>query len=102
MAWLLSATATLLVLVAWGVAWWIGTQWEQGMAEADAANHLSRAVFGAQLLQFAATITGLVTLCLIPIMVRLRNVPAPRRLVWATTVIGMAPVMIQLLRAYGN
>lgn len=88
-AWLLATLATALGLVAALVAQVVHLR-----------NQESDAHTFVQLFLFASTITGMVTLTLTPIVIRVRRIPAPRNVTIAAIVIGAAPFVVQLARSF--
>ena len=90
-AWLLSAFATVLGLLAAGIAWLVYTR------------NAERETFGAvHLFLFAATITGIVTLVLTVLVRRIRKRPPPTNVTRGAIVIGILPLVVQAVVAIVN
>lgn len=86
--WMLSSlTALALTLVGLSLSW--------AVSRSEGTERWSML---AELLLFASLISGLVTLLLTPLTVKLRRVPPPRPVTWAAVLIGLLPLVIQFFR----
>ena len=85
--WMLTSWATLLAVFVW-------------LALRTLAPQEGRLAIVGDLLLFAGSVTGLLALLLLPVVYRVRRDRPPRSIVAAATGIGVAPLLIQVVRIW--
>jgi len=88
-AWMLSVVSAFLCEIAALAAW--------GLLAVDPARERLAVLW--EILLFAALVIGLVSLLIVPVVLKVRRVPPPRAVMWFAVAVGVVPLVAYVIRA---